>query len=1048
MDTDRNLLFGVLALQADLLDPERFARACTLWSAQKTTPLADLLVQQGWLTPADRADIEKLLDRKLKKHHGDAKAGLAEVTTDQVRNSVAELADPDVRRSLAAATPPAPGHVLLSTTAYVPEVRERYTLSRLHAAGGIGRVWLAHDASLGRDVALKELRPERTAQPAIWARFLREAQVTGQLEHPGIVPVYELGRGPADQAPFYTMRFVRGRTLAQAAQAYHARRGRGQVDPLELRELLTAFVGVCNAVAYAHSRGVLHRDLKPQNVVLGDYGEVIVLDWGLAKVAGEAEAEGAMPLEMPAGEEVQATQQGQVLGTPAYMAPEQAEGRLDLLDVRTDAYGLGAVLYEILTGRAPFEGSDTTGVLRRVVHEEPAPPRSIIASTPGALEAVCLKALAKKSADRYASAKELAAEMQRWLAGEPVLAYPEPLSARAWRWVRHHRTLVTGAAAAGLVALVGLAVVLGLQARSNADLRAANQRERERFDLAMEAIKTYHTGVSEDLLLKQKELGPLREKLLRGAREFYRRLEALLEGQADRNSRLSLGMAYYEVAELTRQLGSIDEAGDVNQRAIVLFEELVREAPDDVKPQRELARSLKSSSVILSGVGKREESLAMVRRSRELYQTLSEADPADLRLRGEWSQIELLYSMSLHSDHRTTEAMEAIERARVILERPLESGAPCDQLRPERAATYGALALILEEAGRKTEALSAYRRSCELGEELFRANPEDPQTDHELVRSLGNMGICLHENGRFLDALKAFDRAREVIKVGADAGPSLILFPAASAWIDGSSAYTLISLGRNEEALEALERARTMRETLIKANPSIIRNQQQVMRIHRQVALIHRKAGRTPEALASVERAREVALKLADAHPKDLEFREDVAALETELAELHEAMDNPMQAFAAFERLLAIQRKLKKENPSTPKFQSAVVDTLRRRGIMAQKYGRGAEAVADYRELISLLDGLTNPAPADLYMLACSHSLLSGAAGLSGSGLTPADREAEAAKAVAALRRAVTAGWNDAAHTRADTDLAPLRSRPDFQKLLADLEAKQPAKDR
>src|SRR5262249_38577198 len=152
---------------------------------------------------------------------------------------------------------------------------QRYAMLRLAGTGGIGRVWLVRDSNLGREVALKELRPDR-ADPGFWGRFVREAQVTGQLEHPGIVPVYEVGRRPQDDQPFYTMRFVRGRTLKDAIAAYHERRQRKEAGRLELRELLTAFVGVCNAVAYAHSRGVLHRDLKPANVALGDYGEVMV----------------------------------------------------------------------------------------------------------------------------------------------------------------------------------------------------------------------------------------------------------------------------------------------------------------------------------------------------------------------------------------------------------------------------------------------------------------------------------------------------------------------------------------------------------------------------------------------------------------------------------------------------------------------------------------------------------------------------------------------------------------------------------------------------
>jgi hypothetical protein len=231
MDTDRNLLFGVLALQADFLDAPQFAEACSAWAGRKETPLADLLVERGLLTDEQRALIDLLLQQKLKKHGGSAKAGLAEATTDRVRQSLAGLDDADVRQSLLPATPPAEGRVLVATTAHVPEVRDRYTLARLHASGGIGRVWLARDDTLGRDVALKELRPERAGSPVVWARFLKEAKITGQLEHPGIVPVYELAKRPGDEQPFYTMRFVRGRTLAEAAQTYtsaggKARRGR------------------------------------------------------------------------------------------------------------------------------------------------------------------------------------------------------------------------------------------------------------------------------------------------------------------------------------------------------------------------------------------------------------------------------------------------------------------------------------------------------------------------------------------------------------------------------------------------------------------------------------------------------------------------------------------------------------------------------------------------------------------------------------------------------------------------------------------------------
>jgi serine/threonine-protein kinase len=413
MDTDRNLLFGVLALQLDLISAPQFAEVCTAWTARKDTLLADLLIERGWITTPDKGDIDRLLVRKLKKHGGDAHASLAATADAALRESLAAVPDAGVRQSLADLLPVTP--VGLSTITYVPDPGERYRLTRLHATGGIGRVWLAHDSDLGRDVALKELRPERADRGALHARFLQEARITGQLEHPGIVPVYELIRQSEKGQPFYTMRFVRGRTLAEAAQAYHDNRRAGHAGTLELPTLLNAFVMVCNTVAYAHARGVLHRDLKGQNVILGDFGEVVVLDWGLAKVLGQAEVEaGTAPVMLDEDSEWHRTMPGQALGTPAYMAPEQALGRQDLIDCRTDVYGLGAILYEILTGHPPFAGRDLQTLLRQVRHEEPVPPRECWPDVPPAVEAVCLRALAKNPAERYASAADVAREVQQW----------------------------------------------------------------------------------------------------------------------------------------------------------------------------------------------------------------------------------------------------------------------------------------------------------------------------------------------------------------------------------------------------------------------------------------------------------------------------------------------------------------------------------------------------------------------------------------------------------------------------------------------------------
>jgi PAS domain S-box-containing protein len=292
----------------------------------------------------------------------------------------------------------------------------RYVFTGLHATGGIGRVWLAHDRQLDREVAIKELFPENAGNAKLAARFIREAQLTGQLEHPGVVPVYELDRGAGADQPFYAMKFVRGRTLSSAVDTYHSKRAQGGADSLEFVALLNAFAAVANTIAYAHSRGVLHRDLKGDNVTLGDFGEVIVLDWGLAKLLGQPEAKetdlSSTPLDYP--QDPGLTVHGEIVGTPAYMAPEQAEGRLDQVDHRTDIFGLGAILYEILTGRPPFTGSNTLEVVQKAMRGDPEPPRQFWPEVPAGLEEICLKAIAKDPDQRYASAADLAREVQRW----------------------------------------------------------------------------------------------------------------------------------------------------------------------------------------------------------------------------------------------------------------------------------------------------------------------------------------------------------------------------------------------------------------------------------------------------------------------------------------------------------------------------------------------------------------------------------------------------------------------------------------------------------
>ena len=300
-----------------------------------------------------------------------------------------------------------------------------YRPQRHHAQGGLGEVLAARQEELGRLVALKRIRPERLHEAAR-KRFLREAEITAGLQHPGIVPIYGLGQD--DDGPFYTMPLIEGQTLQEAIEEFHGdeslSRDSGQ-GSLRFRELLQKFMTVCDTVAYAHDQGVVHRDLKPSNIMLGRYGETLVMDWGLAKHFGTEDSDGEQEIEAPSPSPSPdaLTATGAVLGTPQYMSPEQAKGLPT--GPASDVFNLGLILYAILTGTPAFEEASLEGgdPLKAVRDAAVLPPRDRDPHLPRALDAICLKALAARPEDRYASARDLGRDLENWMADEPVTAY-------------------------------------------------------------------------------------------------------------------------------------------------------------------------------------------------------------------------------------------------------------------------------------------------------------------------------------------------------------------------------------------------------------------------------------------------------------------------------------------------------------------------------------------------------------------------------------------------------------------------------------------------
>jgi serine/threonine protein kinase/WD40 repeat protein len=465
-NADRNLLFGILAVQMDFISRDALIVAMNTWVLDKAKPLGQILVEQAALTSRARDKLNEVVELHLEIHGGDPQKSLAAVSSiGSVRQELHKVVDAELQASLAqvsatrpkeedpwAAWGPAEGQTS------VPGIRFR--ILHKHAEGGLGAVFVAHDEELHRQVALKEIKEKYADHAESRARFLREAEVTGRLEHPGIVPVYGLGCYP-DGRPFYAMRFIKGDSLRDTIQRFYTAEETNR-DPgersLAFRELLGRFVDACNALAYAHARGILHRDVKPHNIMLGKYGETLVVDWGLAKVIGSREGlvgsdEGT--LQPASGEGTTPTQVGDVLGTPAYMSPEQAGGHLERLGPASDIYSLGATLYELLTGTEPVQGNDVVKILAKVKGGDWLPPRKVRKHVPPALDAICCMAMALRPEERYASVFDLAADIEHWLADEPVSAWSEPWTSRARRWLGRHRRLLTPTAATVLVATAG-----------------------------------------------------------------------------------------------------------------------------------------------------------------------------------------------------------------------------------------------------------------------------------------------------------------------------------------------------------------------------------------------------------------------------------------------------------------------------------------------------------------------------------------------------------------------------------------------------------------
>ncbi len=619
--------------------------------------------------------------------------------------------------------------------------RIRYRIVREHAKGGLGEVFVALDEELNREVALKEIQGRHADNTDSRNRFLIEAEVTGGLEHPGIVPVYGLGQYP-DGRPYYAMRFIRGETLKDAIIAFHQGDSAPKRNPgareLELRQLLGHFLAVCQAMHYAHIRGVIHRDLKPANIMLGAFGETLVVDWGLAKALG-GPAEEPGPDDIPSlrplsGSLRSETLYGATIGTPQFMSPEQAAGRLDAMGPASDIYSLGATLFELLTGSPPVRDRNLAAVLERVKTGDFEAPRQVNPRVPRALDAITLKAMALAPGDRYATARDLARDLERWLADEPVSVYREPWTERAARWAKRHKTPVIAAAAVLAVTTVGLLIGTILIQRERA-------RTEANYRLATNAVDDLLTRAGEIDLADVPQMEVVRRSLLDRALVYYRKF--LDEKRNDPGTRFETSRAYVRLADIDEMLGRYRSAETNYQAAIKTLESLRSADPKRIDYQRDLARARHGLAILLRKSNRFQQSETEFRAALALREALVNRGP---EARAAYD--DTLYHLGALLAKLSNRGPE-IEAAYKTAESEMKALSSADPTRPEyrqKRARYlnniGNFVRPIDAA----KAKASYGEALALQKALSEQSPGVAAYRWGMARSQSNLGVMARES--------------------------------------------------------------------------------------------------------------------------------------------------------------------------------------------------------------------------------------------------------------------------------------------------------------
>jgi tetratricopeptide (TPR) repeat protein len=907
---DRNLLFGVLAVQLGFVARERLIEATRRWVINKDQPLSEVFIRQGVISRAESQVIDSVVEKQLQRSV-DARERLEQLPEfAELRDMLKILGNTELRQAVELATIDSgfdASYVTMGANqARTGEAKHRFTILRPHQKGGLGSVSIALDEELNREIALKEILPSHADHDEARTRFIREAEITGALEHPGVVPVYSLGQF-ADGRPYYAMRFIRGKNLHMAIEDYYGAQTPWTERQLAFRQLLGTIIDVCQTLEYAHSRGVIHRDIKPGNIMLGDYGETLLVDWGLAKTLkdGFDSDESTMPPVYPTERASSAhTQVGRVVGTPQFMSPEQAAGRSASLTAASDIYSLGATLYQLITGESPFHGTEEE-VLGNVQLGRFKKPREINPRIPRALEAICLKSMAHLPHERYRSAREMASDLERFLGDERVLAYHEPFVVKAGRWVRRHRTLVLSSAVALTVTVTALSIGVVLLSAANSRERAERGRAEKNFAeateqrklaernfaLARSAVHDYYITVSEDTLLQQPGMQGLREDLLRQALVYYQRF--LDERQDDPSLRQEVADAHFYAGTIVQAINSPGEALPHFEKAAELLKTLLDKSPKSIELKGDYGQALNAIGGVFFRLGEVDNARGYFQRAATAREEVAQADSKNVDAARVFANSIMNVGSTYLARRELDEAIQWLERAQAIRTAHVDDVENSDpKLQRDLGMGHYQVALVRRELGDTAAAEDNLVIAVETFTRLLTV--ESRQMDHQrnLALSLRGLADLKASEADSAAAVDYFRQAQDILEELNRRNPEVHNYAAELAGVHINLARQLRLQDENKQALTAADQAIDILRELTKVAETVPAYRMDLGIALRVRGELLASSGDEQAAIKEMSDSKAVLGQLLKEHPESDRYATELGLTAAILAEMQDSAED------------------------------------------------------------------------------------------------------------------------------------------------------------